>query len=53
MIDNVFETIRFEAAQEGLDVIMLNRPDVHNACNATVIEELTDAFDTIADHCEA
>mgnify|MGYP003646067512 CR=1 FL=1 len=49
MIDTVYETIRLEATQEGLAVVTLNRPDVHNAFNAEVIEELTDAFDTIAD----
>ncbi|KCZ88878.1 enoyl-CoA hydratase-related protein [Hyphomonas johnsonii] len=49
MIDNVYETIRLEATPGGLVVITLNRPDVHNAFNAVLIEELTDAFDTIAD----
>lgn len=47
--DPVYETIRLAATQEGLAVVTLNRPDVHNAFNALVIEELTDAFDTIAD----
>ena len=49
MTNTAYETIRLEATQEGLAVVTLNRPDVHNAFNALVIEELTDAFDTIAD----
>ena len=47
--ETLYETISLQATQEGLAVVTLNRPDVHNAFNALVIEELTDAFDTIAD----
>jgi methylglutaconyl-CoA hydratase len=49
MTDTVYETITLQATQEGLAVVTLNRPDVHNAFNALVIEELTDAFEAIAD----
>lgn len=49
MTDTVYETISLQATQEGLAVVTLNRPDVHNAFNALVIEELTDAFEAISD----
>tara|TARA_R110000787_G_scaffold36827_1_gene93717 strand:- start:5101 stop:5904 length:804 start_codon:yes stop_codon:yes gene_type:complete len=49
MTDTAYETITLQATQEGLAVVTLNRPDVHNAFNALVIEELTDAFEAIAD----
>ena len=44
-----YETIRLEATQEGLAVITLARPDVHNAFNALMIAELTDAFELLED----
>ncbi|MEH6808956.1 MAG: enoyl-CoA hydratase-related protein [Hyphomonas oceanitis] len=49
MTDTVYETITLQATQEGLAVVTLNRPDVHNAFNALVIEELRDAFEVISD----
>ena len=49
MRDSDYDLITLEATQEGLAVVTLNRPDVHNAFNAELIAELTDAFHTIAD----
>ncbi|MEH6695951.1 MAG: enoyl-CoA hydratase-related protein [Hyphomonas sp.] len=49
MTDTVYETISLQATQEGLAVVTLNRPDVHNAFNALVVEELKDAFEVISD----
>ncbi|HBF89907.1 MAG TPA: enoyl-CoA hydratase, partial [Hyphomonas atlantica] len=49
MRDSEYDLITLEATQEGLAVVTLNRPDVHNAFNAELIAELTDAFHTIAD----
>ncbi len=48
MRDSQYDLIRFEATEEGLAVITLNRPDVHNAFNAELIAELTDAFAMLA-----
>lgn len=44
-----YETISLEATQEGLAVITMNRPDVRNAFNAQLIEELNDAFHLVSD----
>ena len=49
MRDSDYDLIKLEATEEGLAVVTLNRPDVHNAFNAELIAELTDAFQTIAD----
>ncbi len=49
MRDSDYDLIQLEATQEGLAVVTLNRPDVHNAFNAELIAELTDAFQTISD----
>jgi methylglutaconyl-CoA hydratase len=49
MRDSEYDLITLEATQEGLAVVTLNRPDVHNAFNAELIAELTDAFHAIAD----
>lgn len=38
-----FETIRLERDQRGIATITLARPDKHNAMNALMIKELTDA----------
>lgn len=49
MRDPVYDLIRFEATQEGLAIVTLNRPDVHNAFNAELIAELTDVFTMISE----
>lgn len=49
MRDSNYDLIKLEATEEGLAVVTLDRPDVHNAFNAELIAELTDAFRTIAD----
>ena len=49
MRDAVYDLIRFEATEEGLAVVTLNRPDVHNAFNAELIAELTDVFTMISE----
>lgn len=49
MRDAEYDLIRFEATEEGLAVVTLNRPDVHNAFNAELIAELTDVFTMISE----
>lgn len=44
-----YEMITLEATQAGIAVLTLNRPHVHNAFNSRLINELTDALDTLAD----
>jgi methylglutaconyl-CoA hydratase len=48
MRDSDYDLIKLEATLEGLAVVTINRPDVHNAFNMELIAELTDAFKTIA-----
>lgn len=49
MRDSDYDLIRLEATQEGLAVVTLCRPDVHNAFNAELIAELTDVFIMISE----
>ena len=42
-----YETIQLDATPGGIAVLTLNRPDKHNAFNAVVIDELTDALETL------
>lgn len=42
-----YETINLDATPGGIAVITLDRPDKHNAFNAQVISELTDALETL------
>ena len=49
MRDPVYDLITFEATQEGLAIVTLNRPEVHNAFNAELIAELTDVFTMISE----
>ena len=42
-----YSTIQLSATPGGVAVVLLNRPDKHNAFNAQVIEELSDAFETL------
>lgn len=46
------EPVILDASPGGLAVVLLNRPEKHNAINADVIERLSDAFETLrgADH---
>lgn len=37
-----------DTTREGVAVVTLNRPELHNAFNAAVIEDLSDAFDDLA-----
>ncbi len=40
----MFQTLKTETDKRGVHRITLNRPEVHNAFNATMIEELISAF---------
>lgn len=42
-----YETINLDATPGGIAVLTLDRPDRHNAFNAMVIDELTDALETL------
>ena len=44
---DTYETINLDATPGGIAVLTLDRPDRHNAFNALVIEELTDALETL------
>ena len=47
-----YQHIELDASPGGVAVVLLNRPDRHNAFNAQVVSELADAFETLeaADH---
>lgn len=49
MTPDDYELMKLDATPAGIAIITLNRPDVHNAFNAQLIDELTNAFDTLAD----
>ncbi len=42
-----YETITLKATRAGVAVIMLNRPERHNAFNDEMVQELADAFDVV------
>ena len=42
------DPILFSASPDGIATITLNRPEVHNAFNADVIERLSDLFDDLS-----
>lgn len=42
-----YETITLDATRAGVAIVTLNRPEKHNAFNAMVIAELTDAFENL------
>ncbi len=56
LVENVIvddlSTVDLEATPEGIAVLTLNRPDKRNAFDTTMIEGLTEAFETLqgADH---
>lgn len=41
------EVVTLNTTREGVAVVTLNRPDVHNAFNPEVIERLSDIFETL------
>ena len=45
---STFETIRLETNQRGIARLTLNRPEKHNAFNATMIREIASAAATLA-----
>jgi methylglutaconyl-CoA hydratase len=47
-----YQNIELDVSVEGTAVVLLNRPAKRNAFNADVIEELTDAFETISKNPE-
>jgi methylglutaconyl-CoA hydratase len=47
-----YENILLDVSPEGTAVLTLNRPEKRNAFNAEVIEELTDAFETLSKNPE-
>ena len=49
MRDPDYDLIRLDATRAGVAIVTLNRPEAHNAFNAELIAELTDAFELIAD----
>ncbi len=47
-------TVILDASPGGLATVMLNRPDKHNAFNGQVVEQLSDAFETVrTSNCRA
>ncbi len=42
-----FQTIKLMASPGGVASILLNRPDTHNAFTALMVEELSDAIETV------
>ncbi len=47
-----YENIRLDVSPEGTAAVLLNRPQKRNSFNAQVIEELTDAFETLSKNPE-
>jgi methylglutaconyl-CoA hydratase len=47
-----YENIQVDVSPEGTAVVLLNRPAKRNAFNAQVIEELSDAFETLSKNPE-
>ena len=42
-----YETLTLDVSPQGVAYVLLNRPEKHNAFNAQVIAELSDAFETL------
>ncbi len=49
MMFNNYQTIDLKQHKSGTAYVTMNRPDVHNAFNAQMIEELTDVFNKLND----
>lgn len=49
---STYQHIELDVSRAGLAVILLNRPEEHNAFNTLVVEELTDAIDLVAKTAE-
>lgn len=45
--DTLSDLVRIDATSEGSAVVMINRPDRHNAFNAEVVAALREAFETL------
>lgn len=45
---STYKHIELDVSRLGVAVILINRPDMHNAFNVEVVEELTDAIDLVA-----
>lgn len=41
---NAYKTIQLTQQKSGVSYVTMNRPEVHNAFNAQMIEELTHVF---------
>jgi methylglutaconyl-CoA hydratase len=48
----IYQYIQLDVSPEGTAALLLNRADKRNAFNAEVIEELTDAFETLSKNPE-
>ncbi len=46
-MDRAYDSIELKASPGGVAVVLLNRPEKHNAFNARMVEELADAFETL------
>jgi len=46
---NAYKTIQLTQQKSGVSYVTMNRPDVHNAFNAQMIEELTSVFKKLND----
>ncbi len=49
-LDDDFETIRLEGAEEYLAALVLDRPDAMNSINETMLDELDEAIDRLEAH---
>jgi methylglutaconyl-CoA hydratase len=47
-----YETIELDVSRAGVAVVLMNRPDKRNAMNAEVIDEMSDAFETLSKNPE-
>ena len=43
-----YTTIELDVSRAGVAVVLLNRPEKHNAFNAHVIDELADVLDALS-----